>query len=140
MALLLKFADVHWDFATGSLSAMNSGTQRHKEEEQVVTTQGRKRRDGELYGGAESSVRIPLFRGFASSSNPAAKQEGPEGCCTRENQNAKANAAANCLRIDTFHASCDEGNRENQPGYAVKIQGAYQQSCDSFIHCGHRWE
>jgi hypothetical protein len=38
--------------------------------------------------------------------------EGPEGCCTWENQNAKANAAANRLRIDTFHAGRDEGNRE----------------------------
>jgi len=66
-------------------------------------------------------VRIPFFRGLGSSSNPAAKQEGPEGRCTRENQNAKSSAAANCLRIDTFHAGYDESNRENQAGYAVKI-------------------
>lgn len=85
-------------------------------------------------------MRIPLFRGLASSGNPTAKEEGPEGCCTRENQNAKSSAAANCLRIDTFNAGYDESNRENQARYAVKTYGVYQQSCDSLIHFGHRWE
>jgi hypothetical protein len=121
MALLLKVAAVLRDFPTGSVSAMNNGMQSRQAKEQVVTTQGRKKCDGEFCGGAESSVRIPFFWRLGSSRNPPAKQEGPEGCCTRENQNAKSSAAANCLRIDTFHAGYDESNRENQARYAVKI-------------------
>src|SRR6266446_1536022 len=103
MASLPKVGGVWWDFATCWLSAMNSGTQCHSEKEQVATKQARKRRDDEFCVAAESSVQIPFFRGPASSSNAAAKQEGPERYGTRENQNAKANAAANCLRIDAFH-------------------------------------
>ena len=76
---------------------------------------GLQRRDGEFCGGAESSVWIPLFRGLANARNPPAKQEGPEGCCTRENQNAKSSAAANCLRIDTFHADYDESIANTNP-------------------------
>jgi len=91
---------------------MNTGTPCHQEGERVVTTQGRKRCDGEFCGAVESSVRIPFCRGLTSSRNPPAKQEGPEGCRTWENQNAKANAAANRLRIDTIHAAGDECNRE----------------------------
>jgi hypothetical protein len=74
--------------------------------------QGRQRCDGELCGGAESSVWIPFCRGITSSRNPPAKQEGPQGYRTWENQKTKATAAANRLRIDTFHAAGDEGNRE----------------------------
>jgi hypothetical protein len=104
---------------------MNSEMPSRQTKEQVATMQGRKKCDGEFCGGAESSVRIPFFWRLGSSRNPPAKQEGPESCGTRENQNAKASAAANCLRIDTFHAGCDESNRENQTGYAVKIESVY---------------
>src|SRR5882757_9508192 len=115
MALLLKVAAVLRDFLTGSVSAMNSGMQSRQAKEQVVTTQGRKKCDGEFCGRAESSVRLPLFRGLASSRNPPAKQQGPEGRGSRESRNGKANAAADCLAIDGFHSVSAQGNRKNLP-------------------------
>jgi len=51
MALLLKIAAVLRDFPTGSVSAMNSGMQSRQAKEQVATTQGRKKCDGEFCGG-----------------------------------------------------------------------------------------
>src|SRR5258706_13907031 len=111
MALLLKVAAVLRDFPTGSVSAMNNGMQSRQAKEQVVTTQGRKKCDGEFCGGAESSVRIPLFRGLASSRNPPANHQGPESSSTRETQKAKSGAAAHSLRIGQFHAVADEATR-----------------------------
>jgi len=67
-------------------------------------------------------MRIPLEWWLRISSGPPAQQERPKRHGTRENQNAKADARANCLRVDPLHSDAYERNGEGDSEHHIQRQ------------------
>src|SRR5713101_8241073 len=134
MALPLREGGAGRNLAALPALARNGEKRGRSERAEEVTKRALEKCCDGSCGGAESSVRIPLFRRFILSCNPSAKQQRPEGDRSWENEQTKCRAAASGLGIDALHSDryvCDgKGNTEKR----IKIECANQQDGDSLIH------
>jgi hypothetical protein len=82
------------------------------------------------FGEAESSVRIFLSRRVASTRNPSAHHERPECCHSRKQQESKAKAGANRLRINVSGTNRYERDAKKETYYGVHLKKQDGRVCD----------
>src|SRR6266853_166315 len=83
-------------------------------------------------------MRIPLQRRLRISSGPTAQQERPKGHGAGENQNAKADAGADCLRVDPLHSDACKRNGKDDSEEHIQRQRIDKQNGNSFKHFSPR--
>src|SRR5713226_7216879 len=113
MALPLREAGAGRNFAALPALARNGEKRGRSERAEEVTKQALGKCGDGSCGGAESSVRIPLFPRLIFSCNPSAKQERPERDRSRKDEQSECCAAAVGLGIDAFYSDRHEGESKH---------------------------
>src|SRR5713101_3136281 len=108
MVLPLGEAGARRNFVALPALARNGEKRGRSERAEEVTKRALEKCGDGSCGGAESSVRIPLFRWLILSCNPSAKQQRPESDRSRKDEQSICRAVALRLGIDALHSILHE--------------------------------
>src|SRR5216684_2400161 len=138
MVLPLGEAGARRNFVALPALARNGEKRGRSERAEEVTKRALEKCGDGSCGGAESSVRIPLFRWLILSCNPSAKQHGPESDRPWKDEQSKGCAAAVGLGIDALYSDRHEGESKHESEKRIKVECVNEQDRDSLKHWCHR--
>src|SRR6266849_8226157 len=134
MVLPLGEAGARRNFVALPALARNGEKRGRSERAEEVTKRALEKCGDGSCGGAESSVRIPLFRRLILSCNPSAKQQRPESDRSRKDEQSECCAATVGLGIDALYSDCHEGEGKDNSENRIKVECVKEQNGDSLIH------